>query len=278
MGIISMLPMKHLPVLAIAAATVAIYLGVIACGVLLAPGGPLQNSRSSSTLKPWRIPPSSSLDAAQLQTIEFGSRLFHETPIYGSAYTKSRISCNNCHMQGGIAPYASPLVGIVPSFPMYSKRAGHPITLEDRIQECMTRSENGKPLPHDSREMKSLLAYIQWLSKPHPDQQAFVGRGLEPLPAMKPDPVHGAQIYSAQCAGCHGVDGAGTRRPFPPLWGPTAYNDGAGIDSIEKMAAFVQYNMPQNRMGILSPQEAYDVAAYIHQQPRPAFNHQYDAY
>ena len=41
------------------------------------------------------------------------------------------------------------------------------------------------------------------------------------------------------------------------------------------MAAFVKQNMPQNRMGILTAQQAYDVSAFIHQQPRPAFNPAY---
>jgi thiosulfate dehydrogenase len=36
--------------------------------------------------------------------------------------------------------------------------------------------------------------------------------------------------------------------------------------------------MPQNRMGILTPQEAYDVAAFVHQQPRPAFNQAFKHY
>ncbi len=44
------------------------------------------------------------------------------------------------------------------------------------------------------------------------------------------------------------------------------------------MAAFVQHNMPQNRPGILTPQEAYDVSAFIHAQPRPAFNPAYKNY
>ena len=210
--------------------------------------------------------------------IEFGRLLFNETPVYGSAYVKSRVSCSNCHVEGGIAPYGLPVVGSAQSFPMYSKRAGRAITLEDRIQECMTRSENGKPLGSDSREMKALFAYIGWLSEPHRDQEVFVGRGLEVLPAMLPDSKHGAAIYAAQCAGCHGVDGEGKRRPFPPLWGPNSFNDGAGMNGIEKMAAFVHANMPQNRKGVLSAQDAFDVAAYIHAQPRPAFNREYDRY
>ena len=268
--------MKNLPIVATAAVTLALYAGVIVFGAWLGQGGRLPSWGSGPRAKSWRAERIAGLSADRLETINFGDRLFNETPVYAATYVKSRISCSNCHLQGGTAPYASPVVGIVPSFPMYSKRAGRKITLEDRIQECMTRSENGQPLPSDSREMKALLAYISWFSEPHPGQQAFVGRGLELLPAMRPDPVHGGEVYAAQCAGCHGVDGEGTRRPFPPLWGPHSFNDGAGMNGIDKMAAFVQYNMPHNRKGVLSAQDAYDVSAYIHEKPRPAFNHDYD--
>jgi thiosulfate dehydrogenase len=47
------------------------------------------------------------------------------------------------------------------------------------------------------------------------------------------------------------------------------------MNNLQKMAAFVQHNMPQNRMGILSPQDAYDVSASVQLQPRPAFNKAY---
>ena len=50
------------------------------------------------------------------------------------------------------------------------------------------------------------------------------------------------------------------------------------MNSVQKMAAFVQHNMPQNRMGILSPQDAYDVSAFIDTQPRPAFNQEYKSF
>jgi thiosulfate dehydrogenase len=152
------------------------------------------------------------------------------------------------------------------------------VTLEDRVQECMTRSENGRPLPHDGPEMLGLLAYIRWLSEPHRTQVAFTGRGLEHLVALTPNPERGAGIYAVQCAGCHGTNGEGARRPFPPLWGAEAFNDGAGMNTVEKMAAFIHAAMPQNRKGILSAQDAYDVAAYIHQQPRPAYNHVNDRF
>jgi thiosulfate dehydrogenase len=36
--------------------------------------------------------------------------------------------------------------------------------------------------------------------------------------------------------------------------------------------------MPQNRMGILSAQDAFDVAEFIHAMPRPRFNPAYARY
>jgi thiosulfate dehydrogenase len=264
---------RYVAPLAVAAFTLALYAGVIAFGVRLGPSGLSFLEPTVLKTKMWR--PGGPGRSAE---VALGRALFNETPVYGVKYTSSRIACANCHLQGGTAPFASPVVGIVGSFPMYSKRSGRKITLEDRVQECMTRSENGQPLPSDSAEMKGLLAYIGWLSEPHKGQAAFVGRGLEALPVLQGDPAHGAQVYATQCAGCHGVHGEGARRPFPPLWGPDAFNDGAGMNGVEKMAAFVQYNMPQNRKGILSAQDAYDVATFIHQQPRPAFNHAYDRF
>ncbi len=152
------------------------------------------------------------------------------------------------------------------------------ISLKDRIQECFTRSENGHPLPYDGPHMNALVAYIEWLSQPEPRREPFSGRGLIELPPLKPAQKNGEKIYTAQCAGCHGEDGAGSMPLMPPLWGPESFNDGAGMFTISKMARFVQYNMPQNRPGILSPQEAYDVSAYIHSKPRPAFNQAYKKY
>ena len=64
----------------------------------------------------------------------------------------------------------------------------------------------------------------------------------------------------------------------PPLWGPGAYNDGAGLHEVAKMAAFVQHNMPAGKPGSLSAQDSYDVAAFIHNKPHTAFNQAYASY
>ena len=39
----------------------------------------------------------------------------------------------------------------------------------------------------------------------------------------------------------------------------------------DEMAAFVQHNMPQTNPGSLTPQDAYDVAAYVHGKPHSRF-------
>jgi len=224
----------------------------------------------------WKPPAPSSIPHGALgDSIRRGQAIFDETPLFASHFATARVSCATCHAEGGIQPFASAVVGVGATFPQFNQRAGHVISLEDRIQECFVRSENGKPLDYKGPEMRAIVDYITWLSQPEPGRKPYIGRGLVKLPELTPDPVRGKAIYAGQCAGCHGENGEGKPNVFPPLWGPDSFNDGAGMHGIPKMAAFVQHNMPQNRMGILSAQEAYDVAAYIHQQPRPAFNPAY---
>ena len=211
-------------------------------------------------------------------SILLGMRIFQETPRYAAAYVGNQISCGNCHIQGGTMTYAMPLVGAPSWFPLYSERAKRMISLEDRIQECVTRSENGSPLPHDSPEMLGLLSFFEWLSNSQPAGQPIPRRGLVSLPELQGDPVRGAAVYTNQCAGCHGEDGAGVPPILPPLWGSGAYNVGAGMNQVKKMAAFVLHNMPQNKPGTLTPQEAYDVSAYVASKPHTAYNSAYDIY
>ena len=174
--------------------------------------------------------------------------------------------------------YGIALVGAPAWFPMFSERAKRAISMEDRVQECVTRSENGKPLPHDGAEMNALFAYFEWLSHDAPAGIAPPVRGLAPLPDLRADAARGASIYKQQCSTCHGDDGNGVPGILPALWGPNSYNDGAGMNTVKKMAAFVARNMPQNHPGALTPQQAYDVAAYVASKPHPAYDHAYDIY
>ena len=207
-----------------------------------------------------------------------GKLIFDETPKYARAYVGNKLTCGDCHIQSGTAPHAAPMIDLAGLFPMFNKRAGHVISLENRIQECFTRSEAGSPPAANSSEVQALVAYINWLSRDGVKGKAFPGRGLVKIPALKGDPVAGKAIYVAQCAGCHGADGAGVPPILPAVWGNDSFNDGAGMNQPAKMAAFVLHNMPQNHPGTLSPQQAWEVSAYIHTMPRPKFNQAYSQY
>lgn len=212
------------------------------------------------------------------ESIRLGQSIFDYTPRYAPKYVGNQMNCADCHLQSGRSPYSSPMVGLAHIFPTYNERAGRVISLSRRIQQCFARSENGRPPAPDSKEMKALLAYIRWLSPARSAGHAPPGRGLVNLPKLHGHASRGAAIYIKQCAACHGADGTGVPPILPPLWGPGSFNEGAGMSRVEKMAAFVQYNMPQNAPRTLTPQEAYDVAAYINSKPRPKMSPLYEWY
>ncbi len=266
-------------VVVISLLTCLLYASVIVAGLRVhSLAGIFEMSRPATAVR-WHAPPRSSIpDNPHGDSIRRGEQIFNETRLYATAHTGATISCASCHAEGGIQKFASPMVGLPPLFPMFNARAGHVISLQDRIQECFVRSENGSPLEYKGPEMKALVNYIGWLSQPAANGAVYKGRGLVDLPELQPDPIRGAALYTSQCAGCHGVQGQGKPPLFPAIWGANSFNDGAGMHGVRKMAAFVQHNMPQNRMGTLSPQQAYDVAAFIHLQPRPTFNKLYAHY
>ena len=79
-------------------------------------------------------------------------------------YAGNNLACSNCHLNAGTKKFGIPLWGLKDLFPQYSFEAGKEISIEDRVNSCMTRSMNGKPLPVDSGEMKAFVAYIDFLS------------------------------------------------------------------------------------------------------------------
>jgi thiosulfate dehydrogenase len=227
----------------------------------------------------WRPPSPNTIPQGALgDSIRLGRLIFTQTPKYARAYVGGQLSCSDCHLAAGAAPLAAPVVGLPGLFPAFDKRANRVITFAERIQECFLRSENGRPLPYDAPEMTALIAYTQWLSQGQTTGQEFPGRGLVHLPELAPNVQHGEHVYMQQCSGCHGKDGAGIPPAAPPVWGRGAYNDGAGMNGVANMAAFVQHNMPADKPGSLSAQDSYDVAAFIQSNPHTAFNQAYARY
>ena len=205
-------------------------------------------------------------------SIRLGLHVFNETPKYAAQYVGNKMSCSHCHVDGGTVSGGMPMIGVPGLFPMYRDREKTVITFEERIEQCFQRSENGHRVPNTSPEMVGLVAYSQWLSKDQVTGRPFPGRGLVNLPELNGDINRGEQIYSQQCAVCHGADGAGKPPAIPAVWGPDAYSDGAGMHNISRMAPFVQHNMPQNNPRSLTAQQSYDVAAFIHDKPHVPFH------
>lgn len=222
---------------------------------------------------PLKPPSISSIPSGPIgASIRLGRNIIMNTPKYAAAYTGNSMSCTDCHLKGGTIAYASPLGGVTTLFPLYLPRSGRVISIQERIEECFLRSENGKRLPVESPEMIGMIAYMAWLSKGVPSGSTVEGRGLPRLQTPSHvDKDAGAKIYAARCAMCHQTDGAGVPGMSPALWGPRSFNDGAGMSHFPKMAAFVKANMPPTQPGSLTTQEAFDVAAYVDSHPRAHF-------
>jgi thiosulfate dehydrogenase len=238
----------------------------------------------------WTPPSIGSLgDDAFGKLVKYGYALFTDTPNQiglavanpAKRFSRSSLTCQNCHLKAGTQPYAVPLMGVWGQFPQYRGREGEIGTLEERVNGCMERSMNGDVLPLDGTEMKAFLAYMKWLSTGIPDGAKLVGAGTKSIkePGRAADLGNGAKIFSDTCAPCHANDGLGQRNikgngyQYPPLAGPESYNNGAGMTRVLTAAAFVRHNMPYGvtfDMPVLSDADAYDVAAYINSLDRPA--------
>ncbi|MDO7253725.1 c-type cytochrome [Helicobacter sp. faydin-H76] len=220
------------------------------------------------------------------EMVVLGNKILNETSKYigptakdpKMRYAGSNLSCSSCHANGGTNQYQSAFVGIWGRFPQYRSRSDSINTLEDRINGCMQRSLNGKALPVDSKEMKAIVTYMQWLSQGIPVGAKVKGQGLVKMELMNraADPKKGKIVFEEKCVACHQADGQGIKNEsgegayytFPPLWGKDSYNTGAGMHRELKAAAYIKANMPQGNPD-LTDEEAYDVAAYINSQPRP---------
>jgi thiosulfate dehydrogenase len=220
-------------------------------------------------------PPIPSFDAIPStpdgEKVRFGHHLIVNTRELAKPFVGNDLSCSNCHLDAGRKIGAGTFVGVTHAYPRYRPRVGDVSSLEERIDECFERSLNGRALPADSPEMAALLAYMAWLSQDVPPAGTISWLGFPSLtPTRQPDTRNGQRLHMHLCAGCHGIDGHGTM-VAPPLWGPRSYNIGSGMARMGKAAAFIQANMPFTRPGLLSDDEAYDVAAFMNSQLRPDY-------
>jgi thiosulfate dehydrogenase len=173
-------------------------------------------------------------------------------------------------MNDGLSPNKLPLVGVFARFPQYRSRSATVELIEDRINDCFERSLNGRALARDSQPMRDMVAYLAFLSYGIPVGAALEGQGLPRLDPLPGDTARGRAIFAGRCTICHGPDGQGTAAA-PPLWGPGSFNIGAGMARLRTAASFIHVAMPFDKPGTLTPQEAYDVAAFVISRPRPDY-------
>lgn len=225
------------------------------------------------------------MNPALNEEVAFGRKLITETADYlgpnsDMPMAGNNLNCSSCHLDGGSKPFAAPFVTVPSQFPQYRGREDRIGTIADRINGCMQRSMNGKPLDTNSAEMQAMIAYMEWLSIDKPRGEKVKGNKFLSVdyPDRKVDLAHGEAVYIEHCQLCHKADGQGERKPnsngytYPPLWGPDSYNHGAGMHRVLTAAQFIKGNMPLGTTAdepLLTDEEAYDVAGYINSFERP---------
>jgi thiosulfate dehydrogenase len=226
------------------------------------------------------------LDKDQRELIRYGQELIRNTAHYlGPQGTVSQgtngMNCQNCHLDAGTRPWGNNYGAVWSTYPKVRARSGKLETVSKRVNDCFERSLNGNALDTTGREMRAILAYMEWLGTGIAKGEKAKGSGIVELVFLDraADPVHGSQVYTGKCASCHGTDGQGilkadsTAYQYPPLWGVHSYNRGAGLFRMSRFAGYVKANMPLGATWDapqLSDEEAWDVAAYVNTMERPA--------
>jgi thiosulfate dehydrogenase len=240
----------------------------------------------------WTVPDINALpDDARGQLVRHGRDLITMTYAYigphaadpEKRFAGNNLACSNCHLEAGTKKFGLPIYGLYWDFPRYSARTGADISMEDRINSCMTRSMNGRPLSLQSPEMQALAAYVKFLSSGLVPGEQVPGHGAGNMPELDraADPKRGKEFYARECLDCHNTNGSGVARSpqamnlgyaVPPLWGADSFNDGAGMARLITLANFLHSNMPHGADYLdpmLSIEEAWDVAAYVESQAHP---------
>lgn len=189
-----------------------------------------------SQATPVFVPPAESElpDNAFGQMVRQGHALFVDTRRLMPEAVGNGMNCSNCHLDQGRMAHSAPLWGAYPMYPAYRKKNDKVNTYAERIQGCFQFSMNGKPPAADSPQMTALSVYSYWLATGTRTGVETPGRGYPEVPQPKDgyDFKRGEQVYSEQCAICHGGKGEGQKVAgeyvMPPLWGRDAYNWGPG--------------------------------------------------
>ena len=219
------------------------------------------------------------------ELIRYGQDLIARTAFYfgpaGSIGRKQNgMSCQNCHLKAGKQPWGNNFGGVASTYPKFKERRGAVESIAQRILDCFQRSLNGEAPDSGSREVRAMMAYMQWLGTGVVKGKKPAGSGIAALPYLDSaaDPAKGRLLYVLKCQSCHGLEGQGLKDKdgaayiYPPLWGVHSYNTSASFFRLSRLAGFIRDNMPLGadyRKKGLSDKEAWDLSAFINSQARP---------
>lgn len=239
-----------------------------------------ENHEKHSAL--WQAPDTASMPNSE---VRYGRNLITKTAYYlGPKGIVSSISngmnCQNCHLEGGTKPFGNNFGSVASLYPKFRARSGGLESLEKRVNDCIQRSLNGKPLDSLSKEMRAMVGYISWLGKDVPKGKKAEGSGLMELKFLDraADPVKGKLLYEEKCTVCHQKNGQGMLTSnkktyiYPPLWGEGSFNTAAGLYRISNFAKYIRANMPQgasHNKPLLTEEESWDISAYVVSLPHP---------
>jgi thiosulfate dehydrogenase len=217
------------------------------------------------------------IDDKLAEVVKLGEAIVENTTTHpmSKEYVGNALNCTSCHLNNGRHEKAGTFLGTATAYPAWSPRENRVITLEDRVLNCFMRSCNGIRPPLGSEVSVAVTAYITSLSQGQSlrmNSKRPVGPGAIKLLAVKPDQAdikRGASLYTSRCAECHQKDGQGDK-DNPPVWGERSYNDGAGLSSVENLAAWLKVAMPLDDTD-LTDQQALDIAAYVNSHKRSHF-------
>lgn len=248
------------------------------------------------SIVPWQVPEISSIaDNTEGAEIKLGKSIFVDTYRYigpdvkdkSKRFAGTNMDCQNCHLKAGTQKNVFGLIGTYTRYPEMDTRSGKIINIQERINNCLMRSMNGKAMPEDSKEMKALVAYIKWLSIYVPKGTRTEEQGIPKIQLLTraADTSSGRMVYLGKCMTCHSEDGEGALNipgnidvpadsmkgyDYPPVFGEFSYNEGAGMYKLLTAASFIYSKMPYH-YSELTVEESYDVAAFINSKSRPVF-------
>jgi thiosulfate dehydrogenase len=217
------------------------------------------------------------IDDKLAEVVRLGEAIVENTTTHpmSKEYVGNALNCTSCHLDSGRHEKAGTFLGTATAYPAWSPRENRVITLEDRVLNCFMRSCNGTRPPLGSEVSVAVTAYITSLSQGQSlrmNSKRPFGPGAIKLLAVKPEQAdvnRGASLYTSRCAECHQKDGQGDK-DNPPVWGERSYNDGAGLSSVENLAAWLKVAMPLDDTD-LTDQQALDIAAYVNSHKRSQF-------